>query len=44
MAVKKDHVDDGGVKEAFRGLYAGVGMMIIAFLILHFIFDIKMFQ
>lgn len=44
MAEKNKGMYDGGVKEAFQGLYVGIAMMLITFLILHFVFDIKMFQ
>ncbi|ADU31702.1 hypothetical protein [Evansella cellulosilytica] len=36
--------DDLYIKEAFRGLTWGLLMMIVVFLILHFVFDIKAFQ
>ncbi|SDO12071.1 hypothetical protein [Alkalicoccus daliensis] len=44
MSSKTDKSHDDGVREAFTGLIIGVTMMIVFFLILHFVFDIKMFQ
>jgi len=35
---------DNGVSEALRGLYIGLLMMVVVFLLLHFVFGIKAFQ
>ncbi|WP_187254563.1 hypothetical protein [Alkalicoccus halolimnae] len=45
--MKDKHEKEGdytGVKEAFNGLFFGVGMMIAAFLLAHFLFGMPLFQ
>lgn len=44
MSLKSGRSEDDGVREALTGLFVGLTMMIALFLILHFAFDIKMFQ
>jgi len=42
--MKSNKKYDHGVSEALRGLFVGLLMMIVVFLLLHFVFGIKAFK
>ncbi|MBM7096343.1 MULTISPECIES: hypothetical protein [Alteribacter] len=44
MKPAKEPKFTGHVQEAFKGLFLGLAMMLIVFLLLHFVFGIEAFQ